>query len=64
MSIEQIIQEAVAKAVTSLYGLECEPSSVTIQATNRNYEGDLSGVVFPGVKAARKAPEAVGTEIG
>ncbi|MDE6288078.1 MAG: arginine--tRNA ligase, partial [Muribaculaceae bacterium] len=64
MSIEQIIQEAVAKAVTSLYGLECEPSSVTIQATNRNYEGDLSVVVFPWVKAARKSPEAVATEIG
>ena len=34
------------------------------QATRKEFEGNLTVVVFPWVKAARKSPEAVGQEIG
>ena len=64
MSIENIIQQAVAKAVNELYGIEVEPSKVQIEVTRKEFEGNLTVVVFPWVKAARKAPEAVGAEIG
>lgn len=64
MSIDNIISQAVAKAVKELYGIEVEASSIVPQTTKKEFEGNLTIVVFPWVKAARKAPEAVGTEIG
>ena len=64
MSIDNIIAQAVAKAVKELYNVEVETSSITPQTTKKEFEGNLTIVVFPWVKAARKSPEAVGTEIG
>ena len=64
MSIDNIIAQAVAKAVKGLYNVEVEASSITPQTTKKEFEGNLTIVVFPWVKAARKSPEAVGTEIG
>ena len=60
MSIDKIIATAVAKAVKELYGLEVSADSIAPKATDKKFEGNLSIVVFPWVKAARKAPEAVG----
>lgn len=64
MSIDNIISQAVAKAVKELYGVDVEAASIVPQTTKKEFEGNLTIVVFPWVKAARKAPEAVGTEIG
>ena len=64
MSVENIIRHAVAKAVHELYGLNIDPASVATQATRKEFEGNLTVMVFPYVKAARKAPEAAGDEIG
>ncbi len=64
MSIDNIIAQAVAKAVKELYNVEVDASAITPQTTKKEFEGNLTIVVFPWVKAARKSPEAVGTEIG
>lgn len=64
MSIDKIIAQAVARAVKELYNVDESPEKITPQATRKEFEGNLTVVVFPWVKAARKAPEAVGTEIG
>ncbi|MCH5326346.1 MAG: arginine--tRNA ligase [Duncaniella sp.] len=64
MSIDSIIAIAVSKAVKELYGVETAPESITPQATRKEFEGNLTVVVFPWVKAARKAPDAVAAEIG
>jgi len=64
MSIEQIISQAVSKAVQALYGIDTPAEKIVPQATRKEFEGNLTVVVFPWVKAARKAPEAVGEEIG
>ncbi len=64
MSIDNIIAQAVAKAVKKLYNVEVDASTITPQTTKKEFEGNLTIVVFPWVKAARKSPEAVGTEIG
>ncbi len=64
MSIDDIIAQAVAHAVHDLYGVESDPSSIVPQTTKKEFEGNLTIVVFPWVKAARKSPEAVGKEIG
>ena len=64
MSIDSIIAQAVARAVKELYGVDADPASITPQTTKKEFEGNLTVMVFPWVKAARKSPEAVGKEIG
>ncbi|MBO5780620.1 MAG: arginine--tRNA ligase [Muribaculaceae bacterium] len=64
MSIDNILATAVARAIKELYGIEADSNSIVPQTTKKEFEGNLTIVVFPWVKAARKAPEAVGTEIG
>lgn len=64
MSPDSIIRISAAKALKDLYGLDVEPSTIIPQATKKEFEGDMTLVVFPWVKAARKAPDAVAKEIG
>jgi arginyl-tRNA synthetase len=64
MSIDNIISQGVSRAVKDLYGVETAPEQIVPQATRKEFEGNLTIVVFPWVKAARKAPDAVATEIG
>ncbi len=64
MSIDSIIADAVAKAVGQLYNIDADPATIVPQTTKKEFEGNLTVVVFPWVKAARKSPEAVGNEIG
>lgn len=64
MSIDQILAQAVAKAVKDLFGIEADPASIQLQTTKKEFEGNLTAVVFPWVKAARKSPEDVGRMIG
>ncbi|MCM1029012.1 MAG: arginine--tRNA ligase [Pseudoflavonifractor sp.] len=64
MSIDNIISQAVATALKALYGIEATPASVNPQATRKEFEGDLTVVVFPWVKTARRSPEALAKELG
>ena len=64
MTIEQKIVDAVKAGVKSLYGAELNDSQVQLQKTKKEFEGNLTVVVFPFVKMARKSPEQVGTELG
>ena len=64
MIVDKIISEAVSHAVKELYGVDCPADSIVPQATRKEFEGNLTVVTFPWVKAARKSPEQVGTEIG
>ncbi len=64
MILEQILAEAARKAVKELYGIEAEEKQIQLQKTRPEFEGNITLVVFPFVKAARKAPAAVGEEIG
>ena len=54
----------VQEAVKNLYGIEVNEQQVQLQKTRPEFEGDITLVVFPFVKAARKAPAQVATEIG
>ncbi|HIT15007.1 MAG TPA: arginine--tRNA ligase [Candidatus Avimuribaculum pullicola] len=64
MSIDNIIAQAVCEAVKSLYGVDFEPGKITLQATRKEFEGNLTVVVFPFLKASKKSPEATANEIG
>ena len=64
MTIEEKLIAAVQTAVKSLYGVEATAQQVQLQKTREEFEGHLTVVVFPFVKAARKSPEMVGNDIG
>ncbi|MBD5294289.1 MAG: arginine--tRNA ligase [Bacteroides sp.] len=64
MLIDNIISQAVSRAVNALYGVDTPWEQIVPQATRKEFEGNLTVVTFPWVKAARKSPEQVGTEIG
>lgn len=64
MSLDSIISQGVSRAVKELYGVDTPAEQIVPQATRKEFEGNLTVVVFPWVKAARKAPDAVATEIG
>ena len=63
MNIEQFLQDKVRAAVTALYG-EPAPGQVQIQKTRKEFDGDMTLVVFPLLKLSRKNPEATAAEIG
>ena len=64
MSIDNIISQATADAVKALYGLELPAEKIVPQTTKKEFEGNLTIVVFPFLKASKKAPEATAQEIG
>ena len=56
--------QAAANAIHKLWETEVDPSSVQVQITRKEFEGDYTVVVFPFVKTSRQAPEATGAAIG
>ena len=64
MTIQSIISQGTADAVKALYGVETDPSSIVPSPTKKEFEGNLTVVVFPFLKASHKAPEATASEIG
>ena len=64
MKIEQQIVSGVVAAVSELYGQTVAESSVQLQKTRPEFEGNLTVVVFPFVKMARKSPEQTAQELG
>ena len=64
MTVESIITGAVAQALKALYGLDVAPEGIVPQQTRKEFEGNLTIVVFPWLKASHKSPEATAKEIG
>ena len=64
MSIDNIISTAVSEALKELYALEMPADKIVPQTTKKEFEGNLTIVVFPFLKASKKSPEMTATEIG
>jgi len=64
MNIESLIREGVLKAIQKLYNSECDAESIQIQMTRKEFEGDLTVVVFPFTRFSKKSPEQTGNELG
>ena len=64
MKLEEILIPKVQEAVKNLYDLDITSAQVQFQKTRAEFEGDITLVVFPFVKAARKAPAMVAQEVG
>ena len=64
MNIESLISKAAKEAVKALYDLDASDKMVQPQKTRSEFEGNLTLVVFPFVRAAKKSPEQTAQEIG
>ena len=62
MSLQQILTSQIQQAVQSLFDISIE--KVEFQATRREFEGDITMVVFPILKMIKGNPLEIGTKIG
>ena len=64
MILEKQIAIALQNALKKHYNIDIEADPALVQPTRKGFTGDLTVVVFPWVKVARKSPDALGEEIG
>ena len=64
MTIEQQIISSALAAVKELYGQDVPAKMVQLQKTKKEFEGNLTLVVFPFLKISKKRPDETAREIG
>ncbi len=64
MNPEVFITEKVKEALKAIYNLSDDSVQIQIQTTRKEFEGDVTAVVFPFLKLSRKSPEATAEELG
>lgn len=64
MSIESLVTSKVIEAVKQCYDAEVEAENVQLQATRKEFSGDLTVVVFPFTRFSKKSPEETGKQLG
>ncbi|MGZ5247390.1 MAG: arginine--tRNA ligase, partial [Flavitalea sp.] len=64
MGIVSVIQSVVASEIGTLYNIQVSEKDVLVNETKPEFEGDYTVVLFTLVKALKKAPEAIGQELG
>lgn len=62
MTVQETLTKHIQDAVQNLFGLTID--KVEFQATRREFEGDITMVVFPLVKQLKGNPVEIGTKIG
>jgi arginyl-tRNA synthetase len=62
--IESLITKELLAAVETLYQQTPAPALLQLQATRKDFEGDITAVMFPLLKISRKSPEQTGEELG
>ncbi|MFT5890284.1 MAG: arginyl-tRNA synthetase [Dokdonia sp.] len=62
MSLQQTLTTQVKKAIHSLY--QADLATVEFQGTRKEFEGDITVVVFPMLRVVKGNPVQIGTQIG
>jgi len=63
MDIYQIILQAVQEYIRDTYAMDLDTDILQIKKTKKEFEGDLTLVVFPLLRITRKSPEQTAQEI-
>ena len=63
-TIQQQLTQHIKEAVKTLFGGDLPDSQLALQETRKEFEGQLTAVVFPITRFSRKSPEATGEAIG
>ena len=64
MSLYRQLSEAIASTLHTLYGLTTTADEITLTATRPEFEGHMTLVVFPYLKASHKSPQETAETIG
>lgn len=62
--MEELIIQAVKKGLASIYDAEVDVNTIQPQKTRKEFEGDLTVVVFPFTKISKKSPEQTAEDLG
>ncbi|MDF1674837.1 MAG: arginine--tRNA ligase [Vicingaceae bacterium] len=62
--MEELIIQAVEKGMASIYGAEVDVNTIQPQKTRKEFDGDLTVVVFPFTKISKKSPEQTAEDLG
>lgn len=64
MNIENLLAKHLATAIEVLFGQPTLQESVALQPTKKEFEGDITFVVFPYTKHSKKSPEETARLVG
>jgi arginyl-tRNA synthetase len=64
MNIEHLLCNSIAQALHQSFGIEAVAQDIALQPTKKEFEGDLTFVVFPYTKPLKKSPEEIAKTIG
>ncbi len=62
--MENLLRMGIREAVKSLWGVDVNDDLLQLQKTRKEFEGDLTLVVFPLTRISHHAPEQTAAEIG
>ncbi len=64
LQFENPLKDVIALAIKNLYTTEVPVNEILFQETKKEFEGDVTLVVFPWTKVSKKSPEATAIDIG
>lgn len=64
MTIQNVLVKTTIQAVAELYHAEIHEDQLSLQDTRKEFEGQITLVVFPITRFSKKSPEETGYEIG
>jgi arginyl-tRNA synthetase len=62
MTLTQILSPKIETAISTLFGIT--PEKIEFQATRKDFEGDITMVIFPLLKLIKSSPAEIGAKIG
>ncbi len=64
MCLEGILKKSIENCIVNLYDTQIDNKLIQFQETRKEFEGDITVVVFPFLKISKKSPEITAEEIG
>ena len=64
MTIDQLLEKNLIQAINALYGQSIDSTQIQLQPTRKEFEGDITIVVFPFLRISRKKPEETAQDLG
>jgi arginyl-tRNA synthetase len=62
--IDNILYKSVGEGISTLYGQTADVRLIQLQKTRKEFEGDITLVVFPLLKISGKSPDATAFDLG
>ena len=62
--MEKVLINKVVEGLKHLYSVDIDVKQVQVQQTRKDFDGDLTVVVFPFLKASKKGPEQTAEDLG